>query len=350
MLRKVAILVLPALLFVVGGGFEAAFGQFDQIYQRKGAPSKGNIKVGGMTKDEVILEMSGVDRPFPTNEIVRITYADEPTELNNARNAVLQQNWGQAEIELKKLDGQTFARDLIRQDVEYFKALCLAKKAMGEGGDKTAAAQAMLNFAKVAPDNYHFYDAAEVLGDLAVSGGKFADAARFYGGIEKAPWGDYQMRAKNAAGRALLAQKDYQNAQVKFEEVAAIELGTPEAAREKTFAQIGRAQCLAELGKPDEGIGILQELIAKNDPADQFLFARLYNGLGRCYQKANKPKDARDAFLFTDILFTADADAHAEALYHLSKLWSDLNKADRAVAARNTLKERYSGSIWSTME
>ena len=201
---------MPALLFVVGGGFEAAFGQFDQIYQRKGAPSKGNVKT--MTKDEVVLEMSGVDRPFPTNEIVRITYIDEPTELNNARNAVLQQNWGQAEIELKKLDGQTFARPEIRQDVEYFKALCLAKKAMSEGGDKTAAAAAMLNFAKVAPESYHFYDAAEVLGDLAVASGKFADAARFYRGIETAPWGDYQMRAKNAAGRALLAQKDYQNA------------------------------------------------------------------------------------------------------------------------------------------
>jgi len=348
MFRKVAILVLPALLLVIGGGFEAAFGQFDQIYQRKGAPSKGNVKA--MSKDEVTLEMSGVDRPFPTNEIVRITYVDEPTELNNGRNAVLQQNWGQAEIELKKLDGQTFARDLIRQDVEYYKALCLAKKAMTEGGDKTAAAAAMLNFAKVAPENYHFYDAAEVLGDLAISTGKFADAARFYGGIEKAPWGDYQMRAKNAAGRALLAQKDFQNAQVKFEEAAAIDLGTAEAAREKTFAHIGRAQCLAELGKPDEGITILQEIIAKNDPADQFLFARVYNALGNCYLKGNKPKDARDAFLFTDILFTADPDAHAEALYHLSKLWTDLNKADRAVAARNTLRERYAGSRWNAVE
>ena len=347
MFRKVAILSLPAAVFLLFGGYEA-FGQFDQIYQRKGAPSKGNVKA--MSKDEVTLEMSGVDRPFSTNEIVRITYVDEPTELNNARNAILQQNWNQAEIELRKLDGQTLPRDLMRQDIEYYKALCLAKKAMTEGGDKTAAAEAMLNFVRSAQNSYHFYAAAEVLGDLAASSGKFAEAAKYYGGIEKAPWGDYQMKAKNAAGRALLAQKDYQAAQVKFEEAAAIELSTQEAAREKIFAQIGRAQCVAELGKPDEGIAALQDIIAKNDPADQFLFARVYNALGRCYLKANKPKDARDAYLFTDILFTADPDAHAEALYHLSKLWTDLNKSDRAVAARNTLRERYAGSIWSTLE
>lgn len=348
MFRKVAILTLPALLFVIGGGFEVAFGQFDQIYQRKGTPSKGNVKA--MSKDEVVLEISGVDRPFATNDIVRITYIDEPNELNNARNAALQQNWNQAEIELKKLDGQSFTRDLIRQDIEYYKALCLAKKAMSEGGDKNAAAAAMLQFVRNNATNYHFYSSAEVLGDLAVSSGKFEDAARFYGGIEKAPWGDYQIRAKNAVGRALLAQKDYQGAQGKFEEAAAIELSTPEASREKLFANIGRAQCLAELSKPDEGITLLQDLISKNDPADQVLFARIYNALGRCYQKANKPKDARDAYLFTDILFTADPDAHAEALYHLSKLWSDLNKADRAVAARNTLRERYAGSVWNAME
>lgn len=348
MLRKVVALSLPSLVFVLFGGWDAAFGQFDQIYQSKGVPSKGSITE--MSKDQVTLEMSGVARPFGVNEIVRITYIDEPTELNNARNAVLQRNWNQAEIELKKLDGQTFARDLIRQDVEYYKALCLAKKAMTEGGDKTAASTAMLNFVRVAPNNYHFYDAAEILGDLAVSAGAFDKAVTYYKPIASAPFGDYQMRAGNAVGRALIAQSKFDEASQQFDEVLAVDLNTAEAMREKQFATIGKAQCLAELGKPAEGITMLQDLINKNDPADGVLFGRTYNALGKCYLKSNKPKDARDAFLFTEILFPNDSEAHAEALYHLSKLWSDLNKSDRAVAARNTLRERYPGSIWSTKE
>jgi len=54
--------------------------------------------------------------------------------------------------------------------------------------------------------------------------------------------------------------------------------------------------------------------------------------------------------LHTDMLFHADADSHAEALYYLSKLWPDINKADRAIAAKNTLRERYPGSVWAARE
>jgi hypothetical protein len=107
---------------------------------------------------------------------------------------------------------------------------------------------------------------------------------------------------------------------------------------------------LAETGKADEAIKQLQELIRKNDPQDAVLFARAYNALGRCYLKQNKPKDALLALLHTDVLFYSDADAHAEALYHLSKLWNEVNKSDRALAARTTLRERYAGSVWATLE
>lgn len=347
MFRKVAFVLLPAFVLVLLAG-GSAHAQFDKIFLSKGTPNQGDITEMG--RDEVTLDMSGVARKFPVNEIMRITYADEPGELNNARNAVLQRNWRQAQTELGKLDPGLLVRDLVKQDADYLKALCLAKLAMTEGGDKNAATTAMLNFVRTAPNNYHFYDAAEVLGDLAASSGKYAEAAKYYGPIANAPWGDYQMRANNAVGRALLAQKDFNGAMERFDAAMAVDLSTPEAAQQKVFATIGKAQALAETGKPDEGIAMLQDVIANNDPQDKTLFARTYNALGNCYLKANKPKDALQAFLFTDILFYDEADAHAEALYRLSKLWNDVNKSDRAVAARNTLRERYSGSVWSTLE
>jgi tetratricopeptide (TPR) repeat protein len=345
MFKKVLSLSVLACL---AGAVSPLFGQFDQVYLAKGAPNKGAITA--TTKDAVTMDMAGVARPFQVNEITRVTFADEPAELNNARNAVSQQNFNLAMQELKKLDGQTFDRSLIAADVEFYKALCQARLAMSEGGDKAAATTAMLGWAGKNQGNHHFYESAEILGDLASASGKFADAARYYNGLAAAPWGDYQMRANIAIGRSLSAQKDFAGALQKYDAVLQSQLATPEAAQQKLLASVGKAVCLAETGKPDEGVTMLTDIIAKNDPQETVLFARTYNALGNCYLKSNKPKDALQAFLHTDILFYADAESHAEALYRLSKLWNDVNKADRAVAARNTLRERYSGSIWATLE
>jgi len=350
MLKKISLLApFAALLFCWFSSVSFGQNQFDKVFLAKGAPQQGTIT--DMKPTEVTLDMAGVARAFPVNEIKTISYGEEPSEMTNARNAVIQKNYNVAIEELKKLATQTVERDLMKQDIEYFRAFCLAKQAMTEGGDKAAAELAMKTFVGKAPGSYHFFDAAEVLGDLASSSGKPTDAVKYYGAIaSKAPWGDYQMRANNAVGRSLVAQKDFAGALQKFDAVLTTDLSTAEAAQQKLFASLGKAVCLAETNKPDEGIKLIEDIISKNDAQDTQLFARAYNALGNCYLKANRPKDALQAFLHTDILFYADADAHAEALYRLSKLWTEVNKADRAVAARNTLRDRYSGSVWASME
>lgn len=326
----------------------------DQVFLVKGTPARGSIPAeGGMTRDKVTIEVATTPRDIQVNEIIRITFKDEPTDLNAGRTQVIQKNYNQALADLKKLDGQKIDRAYVRQDVEFYKALCLCKLALSEGGDKKAASAAMLDFVKKASQSYHFYEAAELLGDLAMASGNYADAAKYYGGpqgLVSAPWSDYQMRATNATGRALIGEKQFEPALEKFKAVIGSALATPEAVRQKNLAQVGRGVCLAETGQADEAITLLLDLVNKNDPQDGVLFARLYNALGRCYLKQNKTKEAVMAYLHTDVLFYADADAHAEALFHLSKLWSDVNKSDRAVAARNTLRERYAGSVWAGLE
>jgi tetratricopeptide (TPR) repeat protein len=181
--------------------------------------------------------------------------------------------------------------------------------------------------------------------------GKYEDAVKAYSAIAtRAPFEDYQMRANNSAARALVANKNYAEALTKFQAVLDAGLATPEAAQQKMFATIGKAQCLGETGKPDEGIKMLEDIIQKNDPADTKLFARTYNALGACQMKAGRPKDAVQAYLHTDVLFYSDGEAHAEALYWLNKLWTDLNRGDRAITSRNTLRERYAGSLWNSKE
>ena len=43
------------------------------------------------------------------------------------------------------------------------------------------------------------------------------------------------------------------------------------------------------------------------------------------------------------------AQAHAEALWNLAKLWNDIGKAERAVQATQLLKDRYPSSPWAKL-
>lgn len=340
-----------AALAIVGCSVLLAHGQaLDSVYTTKGGvPSKGTV-TDAMTKDNVTLDMAGVPRVFPVNEIARITYGDEPSDLANARNSVVAKNYGAALESLKQIAPGTLIRAQMQQDASYYLALCQLKLAMSEGGDRKKAEADMVNFVRNNSNSYHFYEAAEMLGDLAASSGNYEQAVKYYNPISAAPFPELQMRANNAAARALVAQKNFPEALKRFEAVISSDLANAEASSQKLLATVGKAQCLGETGKPDEGVKMLEDIITKNDPQDAKLFARTYNALGACHLKAGRDKDALLAYLHTDVLFYSDGEAHAEALYNLVKLWTNLNKADRATAARSTLKDRYAGSVWNSKE
>ena len=329
----------------------AAFCQTnDAVYLASGtgaAPKRGAIVA--MTATEVKLDMSGVEQSYPVNEIKQIKFADEPTALENARNAITQRNYNSALAELDKIDVKTLKRDVEKHKVAFMRAYCLAQQAMTEGGDKGAAETALRDFAKATGgQHYRFYQTAETLGDLALASGKFDDAVKYYGdtGLAGAPWPEYKLRANLALGRAYYLGAKFNEALQSYEAVLASSIASPEINLLKEFAQVGKGACLAETGKPDEGIAIVKEVIKKNDPVEKRLFAHANNALGNCYLKVNRPKDAMLAFLQTDILFRSDGDSHAEALYHLGKLGDALNKSNLATDSRNTLRQQYAGSYW----
>jgi tetratricopeptide (TPR) repeat protein len=349
MFCRFSLISLLALATGLTLGAGSASAQFDSI-QLRGQPvaKKGLLKE--ITKDKITLEINSVPQSFDVNQIVRFDFDKEPNELNNARNAIAQRKYQLAADELKKLDGKPEKNRDIAADIAFYKAYCQAKLAITAGGDKAAAIVKVLEWAKTNANNFHFYESAELLGDLSVAAGQSADAVRYYGSLSAAPWPDYQMKGNIAVGRALVAEKKYAEALAKFEAVAAASDSSAEADAQKRLATTGKAVCLAETGKADEGVALLQALIKDNNPEDdKVLFARAYTALGNCYLKQSKNKEALQAFLFTDILFDADADAHAEALYHLSKLWAEVNKSERAQQAKALLKDRYAGSVWAGM-
>ena len=335
------------LILAAGLAGEAA-AQFDQVYGFRGSPTNGTIS-DASSPTEVVIEVSGTQRKIPVNEIRRITLADDPPELRRGRDNVLS---GQIEAgydDLRKVNAADIKRALTKADLEYYLAHCQGKLALTGGGDKAAAAKAMLAFVSANAQSFHFFAAAELLGDLAVSLESYDAAARYYGAIaEKAPWPDYKMRGAVLKARALMRKGDFAGAITEFDTVIASRIDTPGAVQQQLLAQAGKASCLAGTGSPEEGIKIAEEIIMKNSPEDNAeLFGRTYNALGACYLKSGKPRDALMAYLHVDVLFYAHPEVHAEALYNLSKLWLALKKQDRADSARNLLTDRYSGSVWA---
>ncbi|NNE00065.1 MAG: tetratricopeptide repeat protein [Pirellulaceae bacterium] len=335
------------VIVLLSGLGEIAAQSVDQIQTTSGSRLEGSVTA--VTPVEVTIDVRGSKRGVPVNEIKYVAFADDPPELKAGRNRILAGKFATGLADLKKINPADVQGELVKRDLQFYLALATSELALSAGGDKTQASAAMLAFVRAAPNSYHFFDAAQMLGDLALAQQDAAGAARYYGAISsKAPWPEYKMAALMSEARALISQGEFAAAQKKYESVLSAKSDTKESRRQKLFAQIGRGRCLAETSAPQEGIDLIEEVIAKNDPADSELFGRAYNALGDCLLKAGKTKDALMAYLHVDVLFYSDPEIHAESLYYLTKLWSATKNNDRSIAARKMLDDRYAGSIWAS--
>jgi tetratricopeptide (TPR) repeat protein len=319
----------------------------DTVYRRGGKSVVGVIN--GMTKLEVSIAVNGKDEKIPSNEISRISVEGEPSAMSDVRKSLAENNYRAALEDMKGIDLKSVERDIAKQEIEYHHAFCTAKLAMTEGGDKEAAEALLKGFAGKYKDSFRFFTVAELAGDLAAASGKWDAAIRTFGALEKVTWNDMRLRAMSEGARALAMQGKFPEALQKFDAVVNDSVKTAETEPFKQLAKVGRANCLANTGKAKEAIEMLagkDGVIAATDPNNGPLMARAYNALGTAYVKAGQPKEALLAFLHTDLLYFQEADAHAEALHHLSKLWVEAKKNDRATTATTTLKQRYAGSVW----
>ena len=103
-----------------------------------------------------------------------------------------------------------------------------------------------------------------------------------------------------------------------------------------------------ELGNKDAAVASLKKIIKEQNPDNSRLFATAFNSLGSVYLKQNQLKEARTEFLKTELLYPTAVDEHAEALYYLTKIWAQLNENDRAIQAKERLKNLYPNSWWAT--
>lgn len=310
--------------------------------------------VDSVSKDGVKYTKSGKEASLAPYEIESIKFSGEPAQLLLIRNQVTSGAYDNALKALDKIDADSISRDEVKPEIAWLRAYCNAQMAFGGGVTIPDAYKLVTAFIKDHPNSYHFYPAHELAGDLLLAAGKFKEAVGQYETLKKSSLEDYKMLAGIHLGRAKFAEKRYADALKDFDEALSLadKAGDDDAGSQKFAAILGKAACLAETGKPEEGLKLVDEVLSKltnpEEPAD--LYARAYVTKGNCNRKL--PDHAKQAlldYLHVDVLFSANPQIHAEALWNVAAIYAQLGQVDRAVEATNLLKERYPNSPWAKM-
>lgn len=326
----------------------SAQGRTDTVIPTSGSAIRG--KVTSATRDEITIDVKGTPQKLPTHELERIVFGGVPSALRQAHESLGDGQYSNALETLKKIKPSQLKGDFAKQDYAF--QLAYSKAMLGdevEGGTASAAKE-LLDFLKKYPKSFHFYRAAESLGDLAMRLGSYSKAAQYYKQLSRSPAKSLQLRSAVLEANALLAQgpSKSKSALDRYNVVVNSKARGAQAERQRQFALAGKAACEAELGKPDAAIKTAQQVIRDNDSSDIELFAKAYNALGAGFRKSDNPRDAVLAYLHVDLICNRARDAHAESLYYLSKLWPAVGKPDRATEARSRLKSRYPGTTWAS--
>ena len=305
--------------------------------------------VTGVSWKEVGYERNGVPGSVPANEVVTIFFDGEPSNMKTARGHLIKRMYNEALNSLNKVDSAEIDNKWVAQDLEFYKALCAAKLALGGSGSVADAGRTMAGFVGRNNTSYHYLESCEVVGDLLVAVGKFSTAEGYYSRVDEAPWPDYKMRARVAMAMALLAQNTKEKtdqAEKLFDSVLAMNVEGDLAKAQKMRATLGKARC--QVGtNAQAAIAAVRKIIADADPEAVELHALAYNTLGTGLRKAGKDSEALLAFLHVHVLYFNSQDAHAEALYHLTALWAKMGNSERARTTNGLLKNRYPNSRWA---
>lgn len=301
----------------------------------------GDVKQ--MTPDSVTLIRGNSETPVTTDKITAISFTDEPSKLSQAREAVVTGRFEDAITALAELDTSGLS-GYLAADAAFYRAAAAAELALRGRSPVNEAGSKLADFVKTYPENYHYYQANRLIGDLLVAAGQPGSAVAYYETIGKAPWPEYQADSKIGMASALLADGKTAEAQALLGQVATPDALTP---LQKAQIELLKAQSLINENQPDEAVGLIEAMLKTTSPEEIDLNAQAYNLLGRAHRQANRLQDALLAYLHVDLLYPGNAGAHAEALSNLAQLWTAEHKPERAQLALETLKQRYQYSRWN---
>ncbi len=341
MKRNLQLAISLCLLGILILDAPQASAQRDRVYDFDGKNVSGTIT--SVTAQGIEIEKSGNPQKISSGDIQKIMFEGDPAGLTRGRELAIDGQYEQAMQELQKIDFKTIDRDVITADAVFYMSLCEAKLALSGKGNRESAAKKMYGFAGKYRTSWHFYEAAKILGDLALGSKDYAKALQYYGSIRKAPDADTKIESVYLTGVVRLKQGDAAGAIGEFDKVIGLSAQTTRSNRLQALAKSAKAAALAGEGKADEGLNLLAPLINDLNSTDIELAARIYNAQGNAYESKGDHEGAVLAYLHTHLMFSSVPDAHADALKRLVDLWPKVGKPEEGTKALQELQQRYPG-------
>lgn len=327
----------------------AANAALAQGVMRKTGNKMESGDVTEMSATEVTLKPTN-NRPIekiPANDVLFIVWKNEPAEVNLARSDEKGGRYQKAIDGYVAAAGKVSGNDTkdLKTELEWAQVRANAKQATTDPSRADDALAKLAAFRKANPAHYSFHQVAKLTGEVAMAKGDAAAARTAYDELAKSPWKDYQLVADIANGRLLQQEGKLDEAVSAYDKVITGATEAEEAQRQE--ALLGKARVLTAQSKFPEATTILDEVLTKSSPEETGLQAEAYVRQGDCLQAQGKTKEALLAYLHVDVLFESESALHAEALYHLSRLWLKDGKVERADETRARLETNYPTSEWT---
>jgi len=332
-----------SIVLVVAGWIVCgqAYAQNDTIYPLTGSPIRAGVVE--TTAEYVAVERGATNQKISSGEINKILFEGDPAGLTKGREFALDGQYKQALEDFAEVDATALPRDIIKEDLEFYIAYSQSQLALAGQFDKKAAATQMLAFASNHRSSWHWFDAAKVIGDLALSLGNTDDAYKWYGVLRRAPTTTQKIQSVYLTGLAHLESGDVEKAMAEFEKVIGINVQSAPDARLQLLAKAAMAMALAKQNQADKGLELVSTVITELGATDIEMSARAYNAQGANFEAKGDMEGAILAYLHTHLMFSSQSDADAFALSRLAELWPTVGKPERAAAARQRLRDRYPG-------
>lgn len=319
----------------------------DSIYRIQGlnGPSKISGKVTDMTPDAVVVEVRGKTENVPAHEIRKIVFSNQPASLDRTRDRVNAGNFAQAVEELEKADDRS--NPFVRHEIDWLTALSQSELAFAGSVTPKDAGSTVNSFLNKYSNSYYFYPATELKGRLLQMLGRSDLAAAEFAKMIQSSFPDYANTGRYQMAQSRFLAGDYGQTIQQCDTIIASSAVSEKAAQFAKLAQCLKAKAMVLSGSSDGVQEQLEKMIANEKSENEALFAAVYNAWGVYHFQAGRMKEAREKFLFTHLLFSSQADAHAESLAYLSKIWASLNNVQESAAMRELLLTRYRNSTWA---